>query len=56
MKNSWKKRPEWLTSMKLRASWGKNGNERIDAFRYTAIMNSGNNLYFLVLTAMKLLW
>lgn len=37
------KRPSWLTSMKLRASWGKNGNERIDAFRYTAIMNSGNN-------------
>lgn len=40
------KRPEWLTSMKLRASWGKNGNERIDAFRYTAIMNSGNNYIF----------
>lgn len=26
------KRPEWLTSMKLRASWGKNGNERIVAY------------------------
>lgn len=39
-------KPEWLTSAKLRASWGKNGNERIDAFRYTTLMNSGNNYIF----------
>lgn len=39
-------RPQWLTSLKLRGSWGKNGNERIDAFRYTTTMNSGNNYIF----------
>lgn len=39
-------RPEWLTSMKLRLSWGKNGNENIGAFRYTANVATGNNYVF----------
>ena len=28
------KRPDWLTSTKIRLSWGKNGNEAIGNFRY----------------------
>ncbi|MCD7972248.1 MAG: TonB-dependent receptor [Candidatus Azobacteroides sp.] len=36
----------WLTMLKVRASWGKNGNENIDAFRYTTTINSGNNYPF----------
>lgn len=39
-------RPEWLSSLKLRASWGKNGNERIEAFRYTSTVIGGNNYVF----------
>ncbi len=39
-------RPEWLTSSKLRVSWGMNGNERIESFRYTTTMVSGNNYIF----------
>ena len=39
-------RPEWLTSSKLRASWGKNGNENIGAFGYTALTSTGNNYAF----------
>lgn len=37
------KRPSWLTNMKLRASWGKNGNENIDDFRYAVFTATGNN-------------
>lgn len=40
------KRPSWLTSTKLRLSWGKNGNENIGAFRYTANVATGNNYVF----------
>lgn len=36
-------RPDFLTYMKLRGSWGKNGNENIEAFRYTTMMQYGNN-------------
>lgn len=36
-------RPNFLTSLKLRASWGKNGNQAIDAFRYTTMMVGGND-------------
>lgn len=36
-------RPDFLTSLKLRASWGKNGNESIDRFRYTTMVVGGNN-------------
>lgn len=39
-------RPEWLDYLKLRGSWGKNGNERIGAFRYTSLMDGGQNYYF----------
>lgn len=39
-------RPDFLTYLKLRASWGKNGNESIDSFRYTTIMQYGNNYIF----------
>ena len=39
-------RPDWLSNLKLRASWGKNGNERIGQFRYTSLMDGGQNYYF----------
>lgn len=40
------KRPDWLTSAKVRLSWGKNGNENIGNFRYTVLTASGNNAIF----------
>jgi len=39
-------RPDWFNSMKIRASWGKNGNDRIGAFKYTSLMDGGQNYYF----------
>jgi len=36
----------WLTNMKFRASWGKNGNDNIGDFRYTVSNAMGNNVYF----------
>lgn len=33
----------WLDFLKLRASYGVNGNENIGAFQYTSLMSSGNN-------------
>ncbi|WP_372754489.1 SusC/RagA family TonB-linked outer membrane protein [Labilibaculum sp.] len=39
-------RPDWLDYMKLRASWGKNGNENIDAFAYASFLDGGQNYYF----------
>ena len=39
-------RPEWFTFMKLRGSWGKNGNEAIGAYKYTALTLTGNNAQF----------
>ncbi len=39
-------RPEWFDYMKLRASWGKNGNDRIGQFLYTSLMDGGQNYYF----------
>jgi len=39
-------RPDWLTNTKLRLSWGKNGNENIGAFRYTANVQTGANYVF----------
>ncbi len=39
-------RPVWLSATKLRASWGKNGNENIGNFRYTVLAVSGNNAIF----------
>lgn len=44
---SWmQKRPEWLSGTKLRLSWGKNGNENIGNFRYTANVALNNNYVF----------
>jgi TonB-linked outer membrane protein, SusC/RagA family len=39
-------KPDWLYSTKLRASWGKNGNSNIDAFKYVALTSGGNNYAF----------
>lgn len=41
-----KDRPDWFNSMKLRASWGVNGNQNIDAFAYASLMDGGQNYYF----------
>lgn len=41
-----RKAPQWLSNMKLRASWGKNGNENIDDFRYAVFTATGNNYIF----------
>lgn len=44
---SWlQKRPDWWTNTKLRLSWGKNGNENIGNFRYTANVALNNNYVF----------
>ena len=40
------KRPEWWTNTKVRFSWGKNGNENIGNFRYTANVQTNNNYPF----------
>lgn len=40
------KRPDWLSSTKVRLSWGKNGNENIGNFRYTVLTSTGNNAIF----------
>ena len=39
---------DWLTNLKLRASWGKNGNDNIGDFAYTTLTALGNtsNNYF----------
>lgn len=39
-------RPDWLDYMKLRFSWGTNGNDRIGNFLYTSLMDGGQNYYF----------
>ena len=33
----------WLSALKLRGSWGINGNDQIGSFRYAVYMSSGNN-------------
>ncbi len=38
--------PEWLNAFKVRFSWGRNGNENIGNFRYTSLMDGGQNYYF----------
>ncbi len=39
---------DWLTNLKLRASWGKNGNDNIGDFAYTTLtaMGGSSNYYF----------
>ncbi len=39
-------RPDWINQLKLRASWGKNGNENIGNFRYASLMDTGQEYYF----------
>ena len=36
----------WLNNFKLRASWGKNGNENIGDFQYVALTSTNNNAIF----------
>lgn len=36
----------WLSNMKLRGSWGKNGNDRIGNFNYSAYSSMNNNYLF----------
>lgn len=36
----------WLNNLKVRASWGKNGNENIGDFQYIALAVQGNNAIF----------
>jgi TonB-linked SusC/RagA family outer membrane protein len=38
--------PELFNTIKLRASWGKNGNESIGQFAYMSLMSGGQNYYF----------
>ena len=37
---------DWLSNMKLRFSWGKNGNDNIGDFAYAVFTSGGNNSYF----------
>jgi TonB-linked SusC/RagA family outer membrane protein len=37
---------EWIDAFKIRFSWGRNGNENIGNFRYTSLMDGGQNYYF----------
>ena len=37
---------DWLSNLKFRFSWGKNGNDNIGDFRYTVLTSTGNNYYF----------
>ncbi len=37
---------DWLSNLKLRASWGKNGNDWIGDFAYTTLTQMGNNVFF----------
>jgi len=39
-------RPDWFNTLKIRGSWGKNGNENIGNFTYTSLMQGGQNYYF----------
>jgi TonB-linked SusC/RagA family outer membrane protein len=39
-------KPEWLSSTKIRGSWGKNGNANIGAFQYVSLTSSNNNYDF----------
>ena len=36
----------WLSNLKFRASWGKNGNDNIGDFQYTVLNAMGNNVLF----------
>jgi TonB-linked SusC/RagA family outer membrane protein len=38
--------PQWWNTTKIRASWGKNGNENIGSLQYVSLTTSGNNYAF----------
>ncbi len=38
--------PDWLDNIKLRGSWGRNGNHQIEMFGYTSLMAGNQNYYF----------
>lgn len=42
----WEKVPEAFSALKIRASWGMNGNDRISDFAYTSLIVSGSNYTF----------
>ena len=44
--NFMEKTRSWLSNMKLRVSWGKNGNDNIGDFLYTTLTSMGSNYYF----------
>jgi len=37
---------DWLNNLKVRFSWGKNGNDNIGDFKYTVLTQGGNNYGF----------
>lgn len=37
---------DWISNLKLRFSWGKNGNDNIPDFGYTSLTAMGNNVLF----------
>lgn len=39
-------KPKWFDVLKIRFSWGQNGNESIGDFRYRALMSGGQNYWF----------
>jgi TonB-linked SusC/RagA family outer membrane protein len=39
-------KPAWFDALKVRFSWGKNGNESIGNLRYASFLNGGQNYYF----------
>ena len=41
-----KVKPSWFNVMKIRASWGQNGNASIGNFLYMSLMDGGENYYF----------
>lgn len=41
-----KNHPDWFNALKMRLSWGKNGNEAIGNFTYASLMSGGQNYYF----------
>ncbi len=41
-----KNHADWFDALKVRFSWGKNGNEAIGNFTYASLMSGGQNYYF----------
>jgi TonB-linked SusC/RagA family outer membrane protein len=39
-------KPSWFNVMKVRFSWGQNGNDNIGDFLYRSLMDGGENYYF----------